>query len=85
MSMADDIKYFIVNLPRTKATVAVDVRNKMLKVIECSNRDFCTNFKIVVDDCPPYCQVIVEAKNHLFKRGRVKAVIYEITSGGFGY
>ncbi len=84
-TMADGIRYIVVNLPRTKATVAADVRSKVLKVIECSNRDFCTKFGIAVDDCPPYCKVIVEAKNHLFNRGRVKAAIYEITSDGFGY
>jgi len=84
MSMAE-VKYFVVDLPRTKATVAVDLSKKMVKVIECSNSDFCTKFKIAVGGCPPYCQVVVEAKNYAFKRGRVRAAIYEVSCGGFGY
>jgi hypothetical protein len=76
--MVDNVKYIAVNLPRTMAVISVNVRSGVLRVIECSNRDFCVNFRIAIGDCPHYCQVIVEAKNYLFRREKTKAEIYEI-------
>jgi hypothetical protein len=68
-------RYLMVILPRTQAVVAVDIESKIASAIYCLNSEFCNRF--MGNICPPYCQVIVEAKNFAFAR-KPRAEVYEI-------
>lgn len=63
-----DIKYYTVTFPRKKAIVTFDPYKKTVDAVYCSNSVFCNRFKLDLDDCPQYCEVIAEVKK--FFRGR---------------
>lgn len=63
-----EIKYYKVTFPRKKAIVTFDSYKKTVNAVHCSNSVFCNRFKLDLDDCPQYCEVIAEVKK--FFRGR---------------
>lgn len=63
-----EIKYYTVTFPRKKAIVTFDPYKKTVNAVHCSNSIFCNRFKLDLDDCPQFCEVIAEVKK--FFRGR---------------
>ena len=63
-----------VKLRRITAIIQID--SKKYKVIRCSNSEFCRKSGIL--NCPPYCEVIVAAKDYFYGRRKPKAQVEEI-------
>lgn len=72
--------YLSVNLKRIKAFVLVD--EKEVRVISCTNKSLCSNYINcgALGKCPPYCEVVVAAKDYAFKRRTPMAEVFEITN-----
>jgi len=72
-------RYFIVaTSPTLQATIAID-GNKKVRVLDCTNHEFCYYSNIIRDGkCPLYCQLVVEAKKYAFGRREPKANVREI-------
>jgi hypothetical protein len=71
-------KYLMVSFSRIKAIVSVDIKNKEVETLQCTNRELCYRLNLLRGRCPRYCQVIVEAKNFVFAKREAKAEIYEV-------
>mgnify|MGYP000014575265 CR=1 FL=1 len=76
----DDALYLKIQLKFIEALVLV--ANKDVKVLSCSNMNFCLTYNrevlLTSRGCPLYCEVIVAAKDYAFKRRRPKAKVEEI-------
>ncbi|RLI75763.1 hypothetical protein DRP05_14180 [Archaeoglobales archaeon] len=79
------IKTVVVSKKYLKAVIAVDPVTKSVRMLMCNNRDFCYGFNsssiLVGGDCPPYCELIVAAKDYVFNRRKPKAKVEEIKGG----
>lgn len=76
------IKTVVVSKKYLKAVITVDLITKNVKMITCNNRYFCYNLNsssiLVGGECPPYCELIVAAKDYTFNRRKPKAKVEEI-------
>jgi len=66
----DALKLSVV-LRNTRALVVFYVHEKAYKVVDCSRKTFCRLY--VSPSCPPYCPVIVAAKDFALGRRKPKA------------
>lgn len=57
----------------TKALLVIDPENLSYRVVDCSRKLFCRVH--VSKSCPPYCPVIVAAKDFITGRRKPKAEI----------
>uniref|UniRef100_A0A7C3MEG2 Uncharacterized protein n=1 Tax=Archaeoglobus fulgidus TaxID=2234 RepID=A0A7C3MEG2_ARCFL len=58
---------------RTKALVILNSENFHYRVVDCSRKHFCKVY--VSKNCPPYCPVIVAAKDFVSGRREPKAEV----------
>jgi uncharacterized protein (UPF0179 family) len=70
------IIYLEIRLKRIVAVVRVNLSSRECSTVKCSNAQFCRNLGI---NCPPYCEIIVAAKDYAYGRRRPKADISEIS------
>ncbi len=76
--MLNEDRYFVVSMGGIEAVVKLRA-NKVFKILNCSNYEFCYHFDhLIYGACPSYCPVIIEFKKHLFRKREPKAVLYEI-------
>ncbi|MFO7967904.1 MAG: hypothetical protein R6U44_09945 [Archaeoglobaceae archaeon] len=74
------IRYYTVTFPRKKAIITFDPYKKTVNAVQCTNSIFCNRFKLDLDDCPQFCEVIAEVKK--FFRGRdPRPIVCEIKEG----
>lgn len=72
-------RYFVVSLESIEAVVKLEDFNKVFKVLNCSNYEFCHYANhLIYGACPNYCPVIIEFKKYLFRKRKPKAVFHEI-------
>ncbi|MFW6186116.1 MAG: hypothetical protein ACOC5C_05490 [Halobacteriota archaeon] len=72
-------RYYIIALPHTEAMISFDIQSKDIKVVDCTNREFCYyNHLLRCGKCPHTCKVIVEAKNYIYGRRETRASIFEV-------
>lgn len=80
----EQIKTVVVSKKYLKAIIAVDPVTRSVRMLMCNNRDFCYGFNsssiLVGGDCPPYCELIVAAKDYVFNRRKPRAKVEEIKS-----
>ncbi len=69
--------YYEVRLRRTVAVIEIDVDNRTWTIVECSNERVCRSNGI--ESCPPYCELVVAAKDYAYGRRKPKAQVLEIT------
>ncbi len=62
-----------ISLKNTKALVLFDIENRTYTVVDCSRKNFCRTY--ISQTCPPYCEVIVAAKDFVYKRRKPKAKV----------
>jgi len=74
----DSVKYFTVSFPRKKAIVAFIPQTKIVTAIHCTNSVFCNRFRLSIDECPQYCEVIAEVKKFVLRGRQPRAVICEL-------
>ncbi|MFP4558744.1 MAG: hypothetical protein ACLFO6_04540 [Archaeoglobaceae archaeon] len=72
-----DIKYYTVTFPRKKAIVTFDPCKKTVNAVHCTNSVFCNRFRLDLEDCPQFCEVIAEVKK-FFRGRRPRALVCEI-------
>lgn len=65
-----------VALKNTRALVVFNVKDKSYRVVDCSKKSFCRVY--ISKNCPPYCEIIVAAKDFVFKRRKPKAEVVEL-------
>ena len=63
-----------VQLRRITAIIEVDLKN--YNVIYCSNSMICK--KMGINRCPPYCEIIVAAKDYVSGRRAPRAIVSEV-------
>jgi hypothetical protein len=73
-----EVKYYTVEFARKKAVVSINFEKKVVTAIHCTNSVFCNRFRLAIDECPQYCEVIAEVKKFVFRRRRARAAIHEI-------
>lgn len=69
---AKTIKLAVV-IKRTKALITLDSETFQYKVVDCSRKLFCKIY--VSKNCPPYCPVVVAAKDFVSGRRKPKAEV----------
>jgi hypothetical protein len=74
------VKCIAVSLSRIHAVVNINLHSKEVRILYCTNCNFCNDMNILSSDgtCPAYCEVIVAAKNRAFARRKPKAKAYEL-------
>ncbi len=58
---------------RTRALLVIDTESLSYRVVDCSRKLFCTIY--VSKFCPPYCPIIVAAKDFVTGRRKPKAEV----------
>lgn len=67
---SDTVKLSVVHR-RTMALVVIDSKNLRYRIVDCSRKLFCILH--VSKSCPPYCPIIVAAKDFVTGRREPKA------------
>ena len=79
MSEGLAMKCITVSIARTQALVSVNVSDKTVKPLSCTNSQFCMDQGLLAKGyCPQYCEIVVSAKRYSQNR-RFKAEIDELT------
>jgi hypothetical protein len=72
-------KCISVSKSRTKAVISVDMSEKIITPLSCTNSESCHDRGLLRDGvCPQYCEIIISAKRYSQNR-RVNAEIDEIS------
>ncbi len=66
-----------IRLRRTVAIIEIDTDSRTWTTISCTNMEVCRSNGI--SKCPPYCELIVAAKDYAYGRRKPKAQVLEIT------
>ncbi len=79
MSLLDkEIVKLSVSLKNTRALLVFHMQEKVYRVVDCSRMKFCRMY--VSRICPPFCPVIVAAKDFVFGRRSPKGKVEIIDS-----
>ncbi|MFO7967298.1 MAG: hypothetical protein R6U44_06845 [Archaeoglobaceae archaeon] len=72
-------RYYMIVLSNSEAVVSFDIETENIKILECTNREFCFYNRLLrCGKCPHTCKVIVETKNHIYGRRETRSSIFEV-------
>jgi len=66
-----------IRLRKTVAIIEIDTESRTWTIISCTNLEVCRNSGI--SECPPYCELVVAAKDYAYGRREPKAQVFEIS------
>lgn len=72
------VKYYTVTFPRKKALVTFNPDKRVVTAIQCTNSVFCNRFRIAIEECPQFCEVIAEVKKYVLRGRKPRAEICEV-------
>lgn len=71
------VEYYTITFPRKKALVTFKPDKKVVTAIQCTNSVFCNRFRLAIDECPQFCEVIAEVKKYILRGRQPRAEICE--------
>jgi hypothetical protein len=75
----DNAVNLLVSSKRMSAKVIVNVNQRSVRMISCTNLDVCFSNRVLLNGiCPPYCPVIVAAKEYAIWKRKPKMKVQEL-------